>query len=263
MHFGLALSLSIAAALAAAQNPAASMPRSMSQSAAPPAQSPATTPGAPALAAGGLIPAELSKSLDARKAKVGDRVEAKTTVDLLGHGQILLPRNTKIVGHVTEAKARSKESPDSLVAISFDQVLLKDGRKLPAQVVVQAIGRPLPSSLPNSDPLADSVGSISPAGTASAGGSMGGSGVGGPTMGNPSSSTAQNPYPGGMPPGAGDIGARSQAGGTTVAALGPTSQGAIGMKGISLLASGQATVISSSTQNVHLDSGTQLILRTQ
>jgi len=35
------------------------------------------------------------------------------------------------------------------------------------------------------------------------------------------------------------------------------------MKGLSLDSSGQASVVSSQTDNVHLDSGTQLILRTQ
>jgi hypothetical protein len=35
------------------------------------------------------------------------------------------------------------------------------------------------------------------------------------------------------------------------------------MKGFSLADSGQASVVSSSTDNVHLDSGTQLILRVQ
>src|SRR5258708_4024431 len=48
-----------------------------------------------------VIAAELSKSLDARKNKVGDKVEAISTMDLLFHGQIVLPRDTKILGHVT------------------------------------------------------------------------------------------------------------------------------------------------------------------
>jgi hypothetical protein len=49
----------------------------------------------------------------------------------------------------------------------------------------------------------------------------------------------------------------------TPAPLGPTAQGVVGMKGLSLKPSDQGTVISSETDNVHLDSGTQLILRTQ
>ena len=102
----------------------------------------ANAPGSD-LGGGVIISAALSKSLDARKNKVGDKLEAKTNVDLLSHGQIVLPRDTKIVGHVTGVKTRSKDSQDSEVAITFDHMHLKDGRELPIQVTVQAIGRPL------------------------------------------------------------------------------------------------------------------------
>src|ERR1700736_1872360 len=106
------------------------------------AQNSATPAGAPP--SGTLLSVELSKSLDARKSKANDRIEARTATDLLAHGQIVVPRNTKIVGHVTEAKARSKTSPDSLVGITFDRILLKDGREVPLQVAVQTIAKPLP-----------------------------------------------------------------------------------------------------------------------
>jgi hypothetical protein len=96
------------------------------------------------LAPGTILSVELSKSLDAKKSKANDRIEAKTATDLLAQGQIVVPRNTKIIGHVTEAKARSKTSPDSLVGITFDRILLKDGREVPLQVAVQTIAKPLP-----------------------------------------------------------------------------------------------------------------------
>ena len=98
---------------------------------------------ADAPASGTLLSVELSKSLDAKKAKANDRVEARTATDLLAHGHIVVPRNTKIVGHVTEAKAHSKASPDSTIGITFDRMLLKDGREVPLQLTVQAIARPL------------------------------------------------------------------------------------------------------------------------
>ena len=55
----------------------------------------------------------------------------------------------------------------------------------------------------------------------------------------------------------------SQATAETVTPLAPTSQGVVGMKGISLNSTGQGSVVSSANENVHLDNGTQLILRTQ
>jgi hypothetical protein len=114
---------------------------SAGQTAASRAQSFAAS--ADTLAPGSILSVELSKSLDAKKRKADDKIEAKTATDLLAHGQIVVPRNTKIIGHVTEDKARSTTFPHSLVAITFDNMLLKDGRKVPLQVVVQAVARPL------------------------------------------------------------------------------------------------------------------------
>src|SRR5258708_34093262 len=66
-------------------------------------------------------------------------------MDLLSHGQVVIPRDTKVIGHVTEAKPHSKESPESSGGLSFDRISLKDGRELPMRSSVQAIGRPLNS----------------------------------------------------------------------------------------------------------------------
>jgi hypothetical protein len=238
---------------------------------------PSATPDASGkIAPGVVIPAELSKAVDARKVKAGDKVEAKTAVDLLSNGKIVIPRNAKIIGHITDAKPRTKQSPDSMVAISFDKISTKDGRELPVQATVQAIGRPLQaSSLPGYEPMGDSP----PTGAHStlpepgnmggpsggnmggpSGGSMGGSGgsMGGPPGG--ATNAPQRPtYPSGAPEPSYDASAR----GASVSPLGPTSQGVVGIKGLSLSSSPQASVVSSNTENVHLDSGTQLILRTE
>ena len=177
-------------------------------------------------------------------------------MDLLQHGQIVIPRNTRIVGHVTEAKAHSKQSPDSMVGIAFDRVLMKDGRELPLQAAVQAIARPLQTSPPlNSE---DSMGATAAGIPSAAQGQRG-------TMPGSSASNNSSSYPTGYP-------SRSNTGaspdplapsGSTVSPLGSTSQGVVGMKGLSLNSSGPISVVSSSTENVHLDSGTQLILRVQ
>src|SRR5437899_6010893 len=118
--------------------------------------SPAQTPATTALAAGTVLSVELSKPLDAKKLKVNDKFEARTVMDLLSHGQIIIPRNTKVIGHVTEAKAHSKESPDSVLGITFERAVMKDGRELPLQVAVQAMARPLQTApaFPADDPMA-------------------------------------------------------------------------------------------------------------
>jgi hypothetical protein len=217
-------------------------------------QAAGTQAGAPnQIAPGTLIPAELSKSVDAKKSKSGDKVEAKTTMDLLSHGQIVIPRNTKIVGHVTDAKAHSKESPDSKIEIAFDRMLMKDGRELPLPASIQAMGKPeqLVSGGGN-EPLSENPGAMpAPGGPATGGGG----GMGAP--GRPVSQPTPNPTYG-----AGDRGRSDQ--GTSRSAAAPLSsgsQGVVGMPGLSLSTSAQGSTISSEKENVHLDGGTQLILR--
>ena len=237
-------------------SPAMPAPEVPAQSTAASSAAPATAaPAADKLAAGTIVSVELSKSLDARKSKANDRIEAKTSMDLLMHGQIVIPRNAKILGHVTEAKAHSKDSPNSTVGIAFDRVLMKNGRELPLQAAVQAIARPLQPALAFSsdDPM-----SPASAGIASASQDQRAAMAGVP--GQPPASSATLYPPGSAP------GSRSENGtppSSSVSPLGPTSKGVIGMKGLSLNTSGPASVVSSNTENVHLDSGTQLILRVQ
>ena len=212
------------------------------------AQAPATSDqGLTQILPGILIPAELSKSLDAKKAKVGDKVEAKTTQDLLSHGQIVIPRNTKIEGHVTSAKPHTKDSPDSNLGIAFDSILMKDGRQLPMQAAIQAIAPPLIIS--NDAP-----------GTPAA--------IGGPPPGQESGNVGTSQAPGTALSSSPQVpsmaaptsGSPAQASG---APLNSQSQGAIGMKATTLNSSKDANVITSSSQNIHLDSGTRLMLKTQ
>jgi len=240
-----------------AQAPSQGTPANPSNSAA--SNSSAQTPAPNGIAPGTVIPVELSKSLDSKKSKANDKIEAKISMDVLSHGQIVVPRNSKVVGHVTEAKAHSKESPESMVGVAFDRIIMKDGHDLPLQAAVQAIGRPLQSSPTftggGNEPMSGTAGGMPPSGGSSRG-SMGGTTTGGPTY--PSSYPT---YPTGSASGSPSDNTGSTA--SSVTPLGPTSQGVIGIRGLSLNSSGQASVVASSSENVHLDSGTQLILRVQ
>ncbi len=216
-----------------------------------PASATKASTSADAPASGTLLSVELSKSLDARKAKANDRVEARTATDLLAHGRITVPRNAKIVGHVTEAKAHSKASPDSTIGITFDRLLLKDGREVPLQLTVQAVARPLQLAGPEGNTQrADRQGPTVP-------------GQRGP-LGDASTQGVPSSYPGDLAPISDPIAPnQSRTSDATVVPLSPTSKGVVGIKGLNLDSSGSAAVLSSSTGNVHLDSGTQLILRVQ
>ena len=78
----------------------------------PSAQQPATessSQAAPArIAPGSVIPVSLTKAIDAKKAKTGDEVVAKVTQDMKSNGgEVIVAKDTKVVGHVTEAQARN------------------------------------------------------------------------------------------------------------------------------------------------------------
>ena len=84
------------------------------------------------LSSGTNLQAELTKSLDAKKAKVGDEVTAKVTQDVKSNGQVVVRKGSKLIGHVTEAKARSQGDQESRLGIAFDR-----GRSGPAGLIEQ------------------------------------------------------------------------------------------------------------------------------
>ena len=203
------------------------------------------------VAAGTVIPAELEKTIDAKKVKPGDPVLAKTTQDLVSNGQVVIPRGAKITGHVTAAKAHEKSDPASSVGIAFDQLATKNGQALAFQADIQAMGRSpqnAASAATAGEPMAPGSGMSSP-GTSNQ--SMGGMGRQG------ASQPGGNTSPVGTVPQAD----AQQAPGVPLSA---SSQGVVGLEDVSLSAQAdpaQGSMITSAKKNVHLDSGTQLILR--
>jgi hypothetical protein len=94
---------------------------------------------APALEEGSILYAELSKTVDAKKAKTGDPVNAVLLADVLSHGKVVARRDSKLVGHVTEAQPHSKEIPESRLGIVFDKLILKGGQEIPFVSVLLAL----------------------------------------------------------------------------------------------------------------------------
>src|ERR1035441_7166204 len=80
--------------------------------------SPAQGNGAPRIAPGSVIPVQLTRSIAAKKVKVGEAVEGRVMQDLkAANGQGVVPKETRVVGHVTEVQARSKEQKESQIGI--------------------------------------------------------------------------------------------------------------------------------------------------
>jgi hypothetical protein len=206
----------------------------------------APAPGATRILPGTVIPAELTKSLDAKKAKPGDRIEAKTSMDMLSGGKIIIARNSRIEGHVVTAKPRTKESPDSQLGIAFDRILMKSGGEFPLQASVQAIAPPV--MIDNNAP-----GTPAPIGSAPPSqqpGNMGSANAPSTARSSADQVPSMSAPEAGAPTGQGGV-------------LSSAAQGAVGMKGATLTSAKEANVISSGTQNVKLDGGTQLMLRVE
>jgi len=92
---------------------------------------------------GSLLYAELSKTVDAKKAKTGDPVTALLLADVVSHGKIVVHRDSKLMGHVTEVQLHGKENQESRLGIVFDKVILKGGQEVPFHSTILAI-RPAP-----------------------------------------------------------------------------------------------------------------------
>lgn len=97
-------------------------------------------PNSAGLSNGTAMNAELSQALDTKKCKPGDAVTAKTTAATKAGGEVVIPKGTKLVGHVTESKARAKGESRSELGIVFDKAVLKDGREIALNnVTVEAL----------------------------------------------------------------------------------------------------------------------------
>jgi hypothetical protein len=99
--------------------------------------------------------AELTKSLDASKLKVGDEVRAKVTDDVASGDQEVVRKGSKLIGHVTEASAHTKENPESRLGVVFDKVLLPDGREIMLHGAIQGYFPPVPLQVSSGRMLGD------------------------------------------------------------------------------------------------------------
>src|SRR5271155_2301122 len=92
---------------AGAATPTSASPQAPATSATPsaPAQAEATTTTLPS---GTTLNVQLNSSVDSKKAKVGDKVEAHATEEIKYAGKTVVPLGAKLEGHVSEATARSK-----------------------------------------------------------------------------------------------------------------------------------------------------------
>jgi hypothetical protein len=212
------------------------------------------------LADGSPIVAELSSSVDSKKIKQGDAVTARTTADIRADGKTIIPKGTKLVGHVTEAAARAKGGADSSLGIAFDKAVLKGGEELPLNVAIVAVAPPPSSTTPGQN-MSNAAGA--PIASPGAPSNMGRPGTGS-MGGSPATPSAPTGPP--VDTTVASSGAPAEKGLDALGRLTPDSRGVYGLKDASLRPAtnpAEGSVITSNGKNVHLDSDTQLLLVTQ
>lgn len=180
----------------------------------------------------GVIPISLAKSIDSKKLKEGDEVDGKVIAGLRTGTGIEIPSGSKVIGHVTQSKARSKGDPESSLGIMFDKIQVAGGKDLPIKGVVQAV-------VANPDASSPDTG-------AAGGGTMAAHGGDPTTMASPLSSAGPN--------------AGQKTGGNAHGTmLNAHSSGVIGIKNLQL----DNSILTSTGKEVKLDSGSQMMIRAE
>jgi len=231
------------------------------------------------LASGTAFNAALSSPIDSKKCKPGDAVNAHTTEAVKSEGKTVIPKGAKLVGHVTQASARAKGESESSLGVVFDKAILKNGQEIPLSAGIQAIA----SAQSSASAAGSEIDTMGGAGASAAGSGMAGgrgalggvtSAAGGAvgtvtnTAANVSGvaggavNTAANASGSAAGASKGAIGGLNAAGQLT-----SNSQGVFGLNGLNLNAAAsnatQGSVITSAGKNVHLDSGTRMLLVSQ
>jgi hypothetical protein len=195
------------------------------------------------LAPGTPIFAVLNNGLDSKKVKVGDAAAAHTIEAVKSaDARTILPRGTKLVGRITDATARSKGDGQSVLGLTFEKAILKDGGEVSIYARIQAITTPASFAVGEDGPPRDTA-NMGTTQTSPMGG----------RSGPPASAPPERP----------SLPGSEQSG----PALTPNSRGVIGLKGLTLSTSRAdkilVSTIASDGKNVHLDSGTRMLIVTQ
>ena len=125
------------------------------------------------------VSAELTKRIDTKNAKVGDEVNAKTTSAAKLSDGTNLPKGTKLVGKVTDVRAKSNDDKTSHLAFALDRAVLRDGREVPVHAVLTSVTGPAMASASTADDMAMSSAGSGMAGGGAPGGVSGAGALGG------------------------------------------------------------------------------------
>jgi hypothetical protein len=231
------------------------------------AASPAT------IADGTKIDATLVSWVDAGRSRIGDPVQARIEQDVKQGGKVVLKKGAHLTGHVTEARTRAKGQGESEVGIMFERALVKDGQSIPfhASIVAIAARQSAAAAAEGADNMMASGSAMGATQASARGGGLAGgltsttSAATGAVMSTAGTASSTAGSAAGtmstMAHSSGAVGGLTSSG-----RLGSNSSGVFGLEGLSLNSAAssatQGSMVVSNTKNVHLDSGTQMLLRT-
>jgi hypothetical protein len=229
------------------------------------------------LSSGTAFNATLSSPVDSKKSKPGDVLTAHTTENVKTEGKTVLPKGTKLVGHIAQASARAKGDAESTLAITFDRAILKSGEEVPLNVAIQAMASARAAAAATDADVETMSGSDATGSSMAAGhGTIGGlTSTAGSATGSIRNTAATVANTGGAAVNSGvnsttgvAVASQGAVGGlTTAGQLTSNSRGVFSMEGLNLNSvatnNTQSSVITSAGKNVHLDSGTRMLMVTR
>ena len=243
------------------------------------------------------VTGELQGNLDSKSARVGDRVVLKTEQSMKTGDGVVIPKGSRLIGHVTEVQTRGSGRPASQLGIVFDHAQLRGGQTLAIQSMIESVepsrAELAARAMENEDAMASQAGpSMNGGGRMGSGSStgggpmmgpgaaasvrMGGSAVPGANVGGVADPAGQ---PGGnLGPTGGDVMRTAGSAAADTSELAGDTSGAIrgassevvspgehttGIPGVVLDSSASGSVsgtLLTTKKNVHLDSGTQMVI---
>jgi hypothetical protein len=225
------------------------------------------------ISSGSKINATLANSLDAKKSKAGDQVEARAAEDVKQDGKVVLKKGTRLIGHVTQAQARANGQTQSQLGIAFDHAVLKNGQQMPFNASIQALAaaQSVTAASTGAENITASGSGMAQGSARSGGGLAGGvASTAGATAGS-ATGAVMNTASSAPSAAGGSLNSATRSTGavgglTSTGRLESNSSGVFGLEGLSLNSAAsnatQGSLIVSTTKNVHLESGTQLLLQT-
>jgi hypothetical protein len=93
----------------------------------------------------------LTTSVDTKSATEGQQLTFRIVADLIVKGVVVIPRDSTVYARVSETHAKSKDQPQSALAIVIEKARRPDGIEVPLQAIIAAVAAPKDNSL-SSDP---------------------------------------------------------------------------------------------------------------